>query len=216
MVSATELRALLALNMAVAAAGALVVVNTVVYVGELLDGPQSGMAAMLACYGAGSMFVALAMPRTLRGSSERSVMLAGAVAAAAGLLATTVFIAVPPAPPVGWIVLGALWMTLGAATSMVSTPSARLLRRGSTTDNRTAVFTAQFSLSHACFLVAYPIAGWVGATLGQAVAALALAGVATLAAATAVSTWRPAGSPQREGDAHDPIGASGTAGQPAP
>lgn len=220
MVSATELRALLALNMAVAAAGALVVVNTVVYVGDLLDGPQSGMAAMLACYGGGSMLVALAMPRTLRRLSDRTVMLAGAVVTAAALTATTVFIAVPPAPPAGWVVLGALWMTLGAATSMINTPSARLLRRGSTIDNRTAVFTAQFSLSHACFLVAYPIAGWVGATLSQAVAALVLACVATLAAATAISTWRPTGPPslQREGGAHDPIGTrqAAVAGQPAP
>lgn len=220
MVSATELRALLALNMSVAAAGALVVVNTVVYVGDLLDGPQSGMAAMLACYGAGSMLVALAMPLILRRLSDRTVMLVGATVTAAALSATTVFIAVPPAPPAGWVVLGALWMTLGAATSMISTPSARLLRRGSTIDDRTAVFTAQFSLSHGCFLVAYPIAGWVGATLGQAVAALVLAGVATLAAATAIATWRLTGSPsrQREGGAHEPIGAreSAVAGQSAP
>ncbi|MHC9291010.1 MFS transporter [Mycobacterium sp. LTG2003] len=213
MAAATELRALLALNMAVAAATGLVVVNTVVYVRELLDGQQSGMAAALACYGAGSMLAALTAPGILHRASDRTVMLSGAVVACAGLIATTTFIAVPPAPPAGWIALGALWIVLGAATSMVNTPSARLLRRGSTTDNRTAVFTAQFSLSHACFLVAYPIAGWVGATLGQVVAALALTVVATLAAAAAISIWRPTGSPSRQrGDVHDPIGTPETAG----
>lgn len=118
-----------------------------------------------------------------------------------------------PAPPVGGVVLGVLWVVLGAATSMINTPSARLLRRNSTLDNRTAVFTTQFSLSHACFLLTYPVAGWVGAALGQPVAALVLTVVATLAAATALMLWRSARSVagQREGDVetppapHDPL-----------
>lgn len=219
-----ELRALLALNLAVGAATGLVVVNTVIYVRDLLGAPQSGLAIALACYGGGSMIVALTVPRLLRKVSDRPVMLTGAVLAAVGLAATTMFLAVHPAPPVGWIVLGVLWVVLGAATSMINTPSARLLRRNSTLDNRTAVFTAQFSLSHACFLLTYPIAGWIGATLGQPVAALVLTVVATLAAATALMLWRPARATagQREGDADDPIstpraGAEPVAvGQPAP
>ncbi|MCV7067580.1 MFS transporter [Mycolicibacterium farcinogenes] len=223
MVAQRELRALLALNLVVAAVTALVVVNTVVYVRDLLDAPQSGLAAALACYGSGSMLVALAAPRMLRSMSDRAVMLAGAVVAAAGLAATTVFIVVHPAPPVGWIALGGLWLVLGAATSMINTPSARLLRRNSTAGNRTAVFTAQFSLSHACFLLTYPVAGWAGATLGQPIATLLLTLVATLAAATALLLWRPArhAAGQREGDADDPSSTPGpaaysvTAGQPA-
>jgi DNA-binding transcriptional ArsR family regulator len=51
------------------------------------------------------------------------------------------------------------------------------------------VFTAQFSLSHACFLLTYPIAGWVGAGAGQFAAAITLALVATLAATTAARVW---------------------------
>lgn len=219
-----ELRALLALNLAVASATGLVVVNTVIYVRDLLGAPQSGLAVALACYGGGSMIVALTVPRLLRRVSVRPVMLTGAVMAAISLAAATVFINVHPAPPVGWIVLAGLWVVLGAATSLINTPSARLLRRNSTTENRTAVFTAQFSLSHAGFLLTYPIAGWVGATLGQAVAALVLTVVATLAAATALMLWRPArgATGQREGDADDPnstpraAAALVAAGQSAP
>ena len=205
-----ELRALLALNLAVGAATALVVVNTVIYVRDLLGASQSGLAIALACYGGGSMLVALTVPRLLHKVSDRSVMLTGAVIAAIGLAATTVFLMVHPAPPVGWIALGVLWVVLGAATSMINTPSARLLRRNSTLDDRTAVFTAQFSLSHACFLLTYPIAGWVGATLGQPVAALVLTVVATLAAAAARMLWRPDGdaAEQAEGDADDPTQAA--------
>lgn len=186
-----ELRALLALNMTVAAGTGLVVVNTVVYVRDLLAAPQSGLAVALACYGAGSMTVALCVPRLLRRRADRSVMLAGAVAIAVGLAATTMFTGTRPAAPFGWIVLCVLWIALGAATSMVNTPSARLLRRHSVPENRTAVFTAQFSLSHACFLLTYPVAGWIGATAGQPAAAGILTGVATLAAAAAVAIWVP-------------------------
>ncbi|MBU8822736.1 MFS transporter [Mycolicibacterium goodii] len=223
MVARQELRALLALNLAVGAATGLVVVNTVIYVRDLLGASQSGLAVALACYGGGSMIVALTVPRVLRTVADRPVMLAGAVTAAVGLAATTMFIAVHPAPPVGWIALGGLWVALGAATSMINTPAARLLRRNSTTDNRTAVFTAQFSLSHACFLLTYPVAGWVGATLSQPIAALVLTMIATLAAATALMLWRPTrgAAGRREGDADDPHSTARTAvavaaGQPAP
>ena len=71
MTATQELRALLALNLAVGAATGLVVVNTVIYVRELLGAPQSGLAVALACYGGGSMIVALTVPRLLRTVSDR-------------------------------------------------------------------------------------------------------------------------------------------------
>ena len=71
------------------------------------------------------------------------------------------------------------WVLLGIGTSLVSTPSSRLLADASTTANRNLVYTAQFALSHACFLVTYPIAGWLGAAnlTGAAIALLILAAV---------------------------------------
>lgn len=60
--TSTELRALLALNVVVASATALVVVNTVIYVRTLLDGDDRGLALTLACFGGGSMLAALALP----------------------------------------------------------------------------------------------------------------------------------------------------------
>lgn len=48
--TSTELRALLALNVVVASATALVVVNTVIYVRTLLDGDDRGLALTLACW----------------------------------------------------------------------------------------------------------------------------------------------------------------------
>ncbi|MGX1811018.1 MFS transporter [Nocardia sp. NPDC055321] len=183
------LRGLLAMNLAVAAATALVVVNTVVYVRDLLHGPESAVALALGCYGAGSMIVALGVPRLLTIVPDRQLMLTGCAILPAGLAAAALIPALDPAPIAGWTLLAGAWMALGAGTSLINTPSARLLRAQSDTDTRTTVFTAQFSLSHACFLLTYPIAGWVGASMGQLVAAIIASLLATLAGLTAAQAW---------------------------
>lgn len=208
----TELRALLALDLVVAAATGLVMVNTVVYVRDLFNAQANGLAVALACYGAGSMAAALGVPRILTITSDRTVMLTGAVAASAGLTATTVFLLISPSGVAGWAALATLWATMGAATSLVNTPAARVLRRNCSADDRTPVFTAQFSLSHAGFLLTYPIAGWVGAALHQAVAALSLATLATLATSAAFLAW-PRRGKERYGTAtRDTVAAPGEPG----
>ncbi|MEU4341008.1 MFS transporter [Nocardia sp. NPDC023852] len=189
MLSRPVLRGLLAMNLAVAAATALVLVNTVVYVRDMLGGSNTSVAIALGCYGAGSMLVALLVPRLLSTVADRRLMMTGATTIPLGLAAVTVVLAVSPSPRVGWVMLGLLWVALGAGTSMINTPSARLLRAQSEPDNRTSVFAAQFSLSHACFMLTYPIAGWVGASISQLAAALTLAVVATLAAIAAARVW---------------------------
>ena len=183
------LRGLLALNMVVAAATALVVVNTVVYVRDLLGGSNTGVALALGCFGAGSMAVALVLPRLLASLPDRRVMTTGSATVAAGLAVTTLVLVIAPPTTTGWIVLGAVWIVLGAGTSLITTPSARLLRAYSDEQNRSSVFTAQFSLSHACFILTYPLAGWVGAQIGQVVASLASTVLATLAALVAARIW---------------------------
>ncbi|MEV5647885.1 MFS transporter [Nocardia sp. NPDC052254] len=187
MLSRPVLRGLLAMNLAVAAATALVVVNTVVYVRDLLHAPAWAVGFALAVFGGGSMVIALCVPRLVGRMSDRQLMLTGCAILPAGLCAAALL---PVAPDGGrWVLLVAVWAGLGAGTSLINTPSARLLRAESGPDTRTAVFTAQFSLSHACFLITYPIAGWIGAALGQFAAAAVLAVLATLATVTAARMW---------------------------
>jgi MFS family permease len=81
-----RLLGLLALNMAAAAAGAMVLVNTVVYVRGLLGLSEPDMAVALAVFGAGSMIAALILPFLLERIADRSVMLAGASGLVVGLL----------------------------------------------------------------------------------------------------------------------------------
>ncbi|MCP9001195.1 MFS transporter [Pseudarthrobacter sp. RMG13] len=184
-----ELRGLLALNLAVAAATALVLVNTVVYVRDLFAGSNADVAIALACYGAGSMAAALSAPRALDRIADRSLMMSGAALLGIGLAGTFVLLAT--AGP--WLMLLGLWVALGIGTSMISTPSARLLRRSASESTRTYIFTAQFSLSHACFIITYPVAGWIGASASQPAAAAALAVVAMISTAAALKFW-PAAS----------------------
>ncbi|MHA7298176.1 MFS transporter [Pseudarthrobacter sp. MDT3-1] len=184
-----ELRGLLALNLAVAAATSLVLVNTVVYTRDLFAGSNADVAIALACYGAGSMAVALSAPWALDRLADRSLMMSGAALLGLGLAGTFVLLAT--AGP--WLMLLGLWAALGAGNSMISTPSARLLRRSATESTRAYIFTAQFSLSHACFIITYPVAGWIGASAGQPAAAAVLAVVAMISTAAAVKFW-PAAS----------------------
>lgn len=183
-----RLRSLLALNMVVAAPTSLALVNSVVYVRDVLHRPETDLALVLACFGVGSMVVAVTAPRVLERFGDRAVMLSGAALIPVALAAATTvtFLAAPGA---GWWWLLALWFLLGASNSTILTPSARLLRDASTEENRPYVFTAQFSLSHACYILSYPLAGWIGAAAGLGWAALGLTILAILGSVGAVLSW---------------------------
>jgi MFS family permease len=196
-----SLRGLMALNLVVATATALVLVNTVVYARDLFGGTNTDVAIALAFYGAGSMLIAFVAPRALERTPDRTFMLLGGAVLTVGLLAAAFLASTEQsgADPSGtsWVLFLGLWVVLGIGTSMISTPSSRLLRRVATDDTRSYLFTAQFSLSHACYLLAYPLAGWVGAAAGLSVAALVLGALALIGTITALMLWpapRPAAS----------------------
>ena len=186
-----ELRGLMGLNLVVATTTAMVIVNTVVLVQGELKRPQVDVALLLGAYGLGSMAIALGIPRLLDRLPDRRVMLTGGIALPILLLGVVATIASMGGTP-QWIALLALWALLGAATSTILTPSARLLRRNTTEQNRPTVFAAQFSLSHACFLLTYPLAGAMGAVIGLPAVALLLVALGTLGALVALVTWRGA------------------------
>ena len=168
-----RLRGLLAVTFAAAAASAMVIVNTVVIVQAQFSLPQSAMATALAFFGAGSMTAALALPRMLDQISDRTGILSGAAILSGGLIAGA-FVS-------DYSQLLALWLILGLGYSLTQTPSGRLLRRFAHAEDRPALFAAQFALSHVCWLVTYPLAGWAGKVIGLP---LTFTFLGTLAAAT--------------------------------
>ena len=188
-----RLRGLLALNLAVAAAGAMVIVNTVVVVRGLLGGTDTDVAIALACFGGGSMAAALSLPRLLERLDDRPVMLSAAIMLGVVLLGFTGVLFLSPlkpsmASPI-WPALLATWGLLGIGYSAVMTPSGRLLRRSAHAADRPAVFAAQFALSHACWLLTYPLAGWLGSTAGIAPTLLVLAAMTFSGVLIAWSVW---------------------------
>lgn len=181
------LRPIMALNLAVASAGAFVIVQTVVVVRSVFDMPEQAVAWVLGANGLGSMIAAFTLPRILRTVPERIVMLGGAVA----LTVATALIPLALAansPAVGVAAIVGLWLIVGLGWSSVETPVGRIIRRSVDRADLPAAFAAQFSLQHACWLITYPLVGWLGA-VGLSGTAYALAGLAALATAAAVNWW---------------------------
>ena len=194
-----RLRGLLGLSLTVSSAGAMVLVNSVVLVRGQLGLSASALAWTMFAFGAGSMIAALIMPRVLDRVSDRPVMVAGALTMVAALLGIVMTILTVG---LSWPLLLAVWLIIGLGYSTVQTPSGRLLRRSAHAEDRPAVFAAQFALSHACWLVTYPLSGWLMTAFGTVPALVALAGVATIGIIAALRFW-PSADPEVVEHSHD-------------
>ncbi|GAA2581586.1 MFS transporter [Actinomadura fulvescens] len=202
---APRLRALLAMNVAVAAAGSMVIVNTVVVVREHLQRGTGEVSLALGAFGAGSMAVALLVPRALERHSDRAVMLTGTFVLFGGLTVITGLLA---AGALSWPAVLVIWAVLGAATAAVLTPTGGLIRRSVAHADLPAAFAAQFSLSHAAWLPTYPLAGWLASTAGMTAAAATLTLIGLPAAVTARALW-PTDTPPPPPPARRPRSTAG-------
>lgn len=177
-----SLKGLTAIHFAIAAGGAMVLVNTVVYVQGVLALGQREVALVMACFGVGSMSVALLVPHIIHRVRDRTIMLAGC-------LATVLAMAIGALTPQTLWSLLLLWPLLGAALGAGVTTAGRVLLHSSRESDRPAVFAAHFSISHAAWLVTYPTAGVVGARYGLDAAFLVLGVLALLGTVLAVRVW---------------------------
>jgi len=196
--STPRLRGLLALYLAAAAAGAMVYVNTVIHVRDRLAGSDADVALYLAVFGAGSISAALALPRLLAAAGPRPAMLAGG-----GLLVAVLALA---SFGFGYGAGLALWAAIGAGSALIETPAGLLLRRSCHPEDGPALFAADFTLSHGCWLITYPAAGWLGLSFGLDTTFLLLAISALAAVALALRLW-PRSDPDEIAHVHDrPVG----------
>ena len=176
-----RLRGLMMMEAAVAAAGAMVYVNTVVLVQARLGLGEEAVALAFAGFGAGSMLAAFLLPRILDRLEDRPVMIGGAALMVAGVAVV---------PLVGGLsALIALWAVIGFGFSLTQTPIGRIINRSAREADRGAVFAAQFALSHACWLVTYPLAGWIGTGAGLSAAALTLAVIGAAGLLAVLGIW---------------------------
>lgn len=177
-----RLRALIALSLATAAGGAMVFVNTVVIVQTDFALTEQATAWALAAFGTGSIVAALALPPLLTRWSDRAIVIAGAALMG-------VVLAAGPYLAQSYTALLILWSALGVGYSLTLTPIGRVLRRSAHAEDRPALFAAQFALSHACWLIAYPLAGFVSANYGVATAFFSLSALCALGCAAAFVMW---------------------------
>lgn len=192
-----RLRGLLGLSMAAAATGSMVLVNTVVVIRAELGLGENTVALALAFFGGGSMAAALILPRILKRISDRTVMCWGAAMSAAGLLATA--LALLSGPALAPVLLS--WACAGIGHSAVFTPAGRLLTRSCQPADRPAIFAAQFTLSHLCWLFTYPLAGWLMSRFGLIPALTVLPLLALASIGFALRKW-PSGSADPVPHAH--------------
>ncbi len=162
-----RLRSLLILYVAVASASAMVIVNTIIYVKEYLGGSDSELAIFFAASGFGSMLAALSFPRLSVIFKDKSIVQSGAIFLAIGLclMATE---------PTLYFALFT-WFLTGVGLSLVQTPSGRIVNLSATPSDRSSYFSAQFALSHLCWLITYPLVGQLVLYFGFAFSAAFLA-----------------------------------------
>lgn len=199
-----RLRGLLALTLASAAASSLVIVNTVVIVRGDLGLTQRDVALALAAFGGGSMTAAFMLPRLLEKLADRNVMIGAGVAMTVALSLLTGLTLTLLGQSTYWPVLLGGWLFLGVAYSMSVTPGGRLLRKSANAEDRPALFAAQFALSHGCWLITYPLVGWLGASIGQGAAFAAMAIIAGVGTGTALWIW-PRRDPDVVPHSHDQL-----------
>lgn len=191
-----RLRGLLLLSLAVAATGAMVIVNTVVYVRSHLGGTDSDTALAFAATGAGSMLAALLLPLVLDRIAERPVMITGGLLLGLGMV---LGVTQP-----GFLALLPIWFVLGIGGSLIQTPAGRLLKKSCQEADRSAFFSAQFALSHLCWLISYPLAGWLGSSAGLPTTFGVLAAITLAATLAAVRVWQPETTEELE-HIHEPM-----------
>jgi MFS transporter, NRE family, putaive nickel resistance protein len=168
------LRRALLLYAGEAVVGAAIIVNTVVYVHEVLGQGNTAFAITMAAVGAGSAFVALRLPRSSEAAREgggdardghlRYHAWANRTMMTGGVLVTVALLPGVLAP--GLLLLAVLWAVKGAGQVMVSIPSVGLLAEHTASEERGRAYSAHFALTHLVWLGAYPAVGYLAREIG--------------------------------------------------
>jgi MFS family permease len=177
-----RLQAVLLLNLALSCAGAMIIVNTVVYVRQQLGLAEEYVPLVMLFAGVGSMISAFLLPSILEVIHDRTVMLIGALCLVAALL---LGLTQP-----GFYGLLPIWCLIGFGTSMILIPTGRVVRNSCKESDRNDYFSANFALTHGMWLVGYLMAGWLGSRFGMSGAFLGLGSIALLAGLAAMMIWK--------------------------
>ena len=170
--SISELKGLMFLNLAVSAGGSMILVNTIILVRSSLKLSEIAFSITMLIFGAGCIFAAIIIPYLSKEMTASRIMLAGSnlfslvFVTLAFWLILFDFI---------WFVLLAAWFISGFGYTLLLTPMGRVIRKVSSVDEFSQVYSAQFSLSHLCWLFMYPLSGYLMTISGASFTLLTLA-----------------------------------------
>ena len=148
-----NLLAILSLNMGIAVSGAMILVNSVTIIQGFFGLSENKLAIAMLCYGIGAMLSAIVIFIKSGDSNYKQIMLMGAFLTSLISL-SSIFIQ-------SYEALLLSWSCFGFLSSFILVPIGQILREETNVNDRTAIFGAQFSLSHACWLISYPLIGYL-------------------------------------------------------
>lgn len=153
-----RLRALFILYFGIALASSMIIVNTVIYVKDYLYLSDTTVAIFMLASGLGSMIIAFIYPYLNEKIIDKYITQLGVFILALAMF----FMSYEP------IYLFALlvWFLTGIGLSLSQIPSGKIVNMSSNASDRTAYFTAQFSLSHLSWFFGYLLAGELVFTFG--------------------------------------------------
>ena len=146
-----RLRSLLVLYIGIAVGSSMVIVNTVIYVKDYLMLPDTTLALFFACSGLGSMLMAFTYPVIAKKFDDKTVIQIGILTLAISLFLMSY------EPTFSSALIN--WFLIGAGLSLSQIPAGKIVNMSANPNDRTAYFSAQFSLSHLCWLIGYLAAG---------------------------------------------------------
>tara|TARA_Y100000590_G_scaffold21391_1_gene24836 strand:- start:13840 stop:15042 length:1203 start_codon:yes stop_codon:yes gene_type:complete len=182
----SRLRGLFFLNIAIAAGGSMILVNTIVLVRSDLSLNEIAFSITMFAFGLGSMIAALSLPKLLGIFSDKKLMILGCFIMLISFYILGIYIRLFE---ISWMLLITIWTLSGFGYSFTVTPIGRVLRRTSNGADFSQLYTAQFSLSHACWLFMYPLSGWLMTIYGSVISLISLSSIMLIATVIALYVW---------------------------
>jgi len=177
-----NLRSLWFAYIAASAASAMVIVNTVVYVHQILKGGDSETAIAMALVGSGSLFIAVKLPDWLKTRSAENYITIGLVLICLAMFAGST---TPDWP--GFVIV---CLMLGAGMSLIQTPAGLIISDSKTKAQISELFAAHFSLTHFWWFFTYLGAGLSASYFGLSGAYLIMGTVSVISALLLLFTKR--------------------------
>jgi len=137
--------------------GALVIVNTVVYVQGIYHQSASMMALAMGVFGSSALIATLFIPALTRFFSSTKIMILGSICCIFAFYLGALYFS--------FIMLFIICFILGIGSSLIETLVGAIITKNSPSGKHADYFTAYFSLSHVCWLFSYFLAGFLGSVL---------------------------------------------------